>query len=104
MADGRGRPRLPIGALGNVSYDVTARGIRASGRTRDAGGKLRRIEVTDATEADALAALTAKAAKLGLLAPTAADLETLGGLLDRWVIDIANTRNGSLTRFPGHLS
>lgn len=93
MTDGRGRPRLPIGTLGNVTLHATAKGVVAVGNTRDAGGNRRKIQATGATEEQARAALEARAAKLGLLVPTVAELTTLGGLLDRWVSDMVNTRN-----------
>ena len=85
MASGRGRPRLDIGALGNVSFNPSSAGVTAIGNTRDAGGIRRKVQATAATAELALAALNARAAKLGVLAPSEVELETLSGLLERWL-------------------
>lgn len=93
MADGRGRPRTPIGGIGKVGYSPSADGVTAATYTRVASGARRRIQETAATEELALEALRAKAAKLGLVVATSADVVTLGQMLDRWLEDVVESRN-----------
>ena len=48
-----GRPRTPIGTFGQISFSGGGRKVRARTRYRDDDGRIRRVQASGATEADA---------------------------------------------------
>jgi len=80
-----GRPELEIGKLGSVAITVRGDRWQARGRTRTAGGELKRIAFTGVDEESARAGLAALARKLGLVVDEIREETTLGGLLDLWI-------------------
>jgi integrase len=53
------RPRTPIGTFGEISYVRAGRKVRARTRYRDDDGRIRRVQASGATEADAVRRLKA---------------------------------------------
>src|SRR6478735_263224 len=58
-----GRQRTPIGTFGEISYVRAGRKIRARTRYRDDDGRIRRVQASGATEADAVRRLKAALAQ-----------------------------------------
>lgn len=58
-----GRPRTPIGTFGQISFSRAGRKIRARTRYRDDDGRIRRVQASGATEADAVRRLKAAVAQ-----------------------------------------
>lgn len=54
-----GRPRLPLGTAGDISFDQTSSGFRARTRVRDYDGRTRQLVRTGKTKGAAKAALSA---------------------------------------------
>lgn len=92
MSDGRGRPRLAIGDVGNIRVNPSTKGFVADGRTRTASGVLKRIQASGPTRAAARAAIIAKAQQLGAVSTRAASVSTLRQLLDLWLVDMIQPR------------
>src|SRR6478736_3685550 len=58
-----GRPRTPIGTFGQISFSRVGRKVRARTRYRDDDGRVRRVQASGATEADAVRRLKAALAQ-----------------------------------------
>lgn len=58
-----GRPRTPIGTFGQISFSRAGRKVRARTRYRDDDGRIRRVQASGATEADAVRRLKAALAQ-----------------------------------------
>lgn len=54
-----GRPRTPIGTFGQISFSGGGRKVRARTRYRDDDGRIRRVQASGASEADAVRRLKA---------------------------------------------
>ncbi|WP_029260305.1 site-specific integrase [Microbacterium sp. Cr-K29] len=92
MSDGRGRPRTPIGGVGNISINPAVTGFTAETYTRTASGQRKRIQAKGSSPKEATAALVAKAAKLGAASTGVANVSTLRELLDLWLTDMIEPR------------
>lgn len=82
-----GRPEIPIGGLGRVSYEYVGERVHARARTRDAGGVVRRLAFAGDTEEEAHAMLLARAAKLGFVPEGVTENTSLETLLTLWLKD-----------------
>ena len=85
-----GRPRTPIGTFGEISFSRAGRKVRARTRYRDDDGRIRRVQASGATEADAVRRLKAALAQresrraYGELSPDS----SFGALVKVWLEDL----------------
>ena len=85
-----GRPRTPIGTFGQISFSRVGRKVRARTRYRDDDGRIRRVQATGVSEADAVRRLKAGLAQresrrtYGELSPDS----SFGTLVKVWLEDL----------------
>jgi hypothetical protein len=84
------RPRTPIGTFGEISFARVGNKVRARTRYRDDDGRIRRVQATGASEADAVRRLKAGLAQrqsrraYGELSPDS----SFGALVKVWLEDL----------------
>lgn len=89
---GPGRPKLAVGEIGKIAFDDVAGRLRGRASTRDAAGKLRRLEALGASEDEVEKKLRRRASQLALKPGELSSASTLSELLAVWFDEIVMTR------------
>jgi integrase len=89
---GLGRPKLAVGAIGKIAITEMSGQFRGRASTRDAAGKLRRLEAFGASAEEVEQKLERRAAKLALKPGELTSASSLTELLAIWFDEIVLTR------------
>ncbi|WP_181408936.1 tyrosine-type recombinase/integrase [Schumannella soli] len=87
-----GRPKLAVGAIGKIAFTDMSGKLRGRASTRDAAGRLRRLEAFGASADEIERKLLRRATQLALKAGELTSASSLSELLEVWYDEIVLTR------------